>query len=486
MHRNRNLCMNEPEFFAPQESLVQIHNTALRILSELGIHTNHSAIRDRLAAMGCRVDGARVFMPPEMVSEVVCSIPNSFRLFGRDPQTSVCVDAFGKTLFTNSGIFPNIYDFEGGFVRRSTLKDVETSTRLMDALANEDVIYVSLLDATEVPSHMATVTDMAAALANTTKPLLGPGVTSRAEAEAIIAMARAVRGGDDRDLQRYPSCVPFIAPTTPLKFQTEIVDALVTIAEAGLPLAVITNPVMGTTAPFTIAGTVAVGHAEVLATAVLAHAVHPGLPILSCNTPSIADMRYLISTTGGPETGLMRRTIVELSRSLGIPSWEFGHTSSARLDLQAADEKSINALLIASARPAVLGGLGALANSTLTSFETMVLDNERFGALRRILDGVSIDEAHLAFRVVADQVAGMDVIAHPHTLANLRSGEVWMPTLASRRGLVNGNPEPGSTLEKARTEARRIMDEHVVASLPEGVQARILEIMDEYNSSQSR
>ena len=423
-------------------------------------------------------------MPSEIVSAVVNAIPKGFQVFGRDKKTSVRVEVFGRTLFTNSGIFANIYDFDSGVVRRSTRQDVETTTRVMDALANEEVIYVSLLDATEVPSYMVAVTDMAATVANTTKPLLGPGVRNRAEAEAIIAIARAVRGGDDRDLQMYPLCVPFVAPTTPLLFQDEIVDALIAVAEAGLPLAVITNPVMGTTAPFTIAGTVALGHAEVLATAVMAHAIHPGLPILSCNTPSIADMRFLTSTTGGPETGLMRRTIVEMLRIVGIPSWEFGHTSSARLDLQAADEKSINALLIASARPSVLGGLGSLANATLASYETMILDNERFGALRRILDGVSIDEAHLAFNVVADQVAGKDMISHAHTLEYLRSGEVWKPKLVGRRGLVNGNPEPGSALERARTEAKRIIDGHIVEPLPQAVQAKIMEIVEEFSVSQ--
>jgi len=35
------------------------------------------------------------------------------------------------------------------------------------------------------------------------------------------------------------------------------------------------------------------------------------------------------------------------------------------------------------------GGLGALANVTVTSYETIILDNERYGAIYRILRGVS-------------------------------------------------------------------------------------------------
>ena len=49
--------MNEPGFFSSKEDLMQIHNTSMRILSELGIVINHSGMRNRLADRGCRVDG---------------------------------------------------------------------------------------------------------------------------------------------------------------------------------------------------------------------------------------------------------------------------------------------------------------------------------------------------------------------------------------------------------------------------------------------
>ena len=205
----------------------------------------------------------------------------------------------------------------------------------------------------------------------------------------------------------------------------------------------------------------ALGHAEVLAIAVMAQAIKPGAPILSFNTPTIADMRTLASTTGGPETGMMRSLAVEVARYMGIPSWGHGHTSSARLDIQASDEKSINALLIAEARPSLLGGLGGLANVLLTSYETLVMDNERFGAFRRIVRGVATDDEHLAYSVIADAVQGKDLISHDHTLKHLRGGEVWKPKLARRQGLVNGQPESVSTLDRAHAEAKRIMDGHI-------------------------
>ncbi len=315
------------DFFTPTAGLEQIHQAALRILTEIGVETDHAEMRARLAGLGCRVTGARVTFPPELIATTVAAIPSSFRLYGRTPEINVRVDAAGPMLCTNTGILPNVSDPTSGTVRGATLADVAATTRILDALANVDIIYVSLLDATDQPPPLITLADFATTLANTTKPLIGPGVVNGVEAVAVVAMARALRGPE---LARYPVCVPFICPITPLRFPADLVDALTVVAQAGLPLEVIANPVMGVTAPYTIAGTVALGHAEVLAAAVMAHAVQPGLPILNGNTPSVADMRTLTSTTGGPETGLIRRTVAELSHHLGLPSCVHGHTSSTR------------------------------------------------------------------------------------------------------------------------------------------------------------
>jgi trimethylamine--corrinoid protein Co-methyltransferase len=465
------------------EKVQLIHETAARVLAEIGLRTDHVGMRDRLAELGCRVQGERVFFPPELVADTLQDIPASFTLYGRSRQDSITI-GLDKTYATNTGIFANIYDFETGQIRRATLQDVETTTRLLDAMDNVHAVYVSLVDATDLEPHMVTPGGFGAVLANTSKPLIGPGVTNRTEAETIIAMARALRGGEAEELKRFPLCVPFVCPVSPLYAPKDIVDALIVVAKAGLPLNVLPNPVMGLTSPYTIPSTIALGHAEVLALVVMAHAISPGLPILNQNSPSLADMRSLASTTGGPEVGLLRQTVVLLSRYLNIPVCAHGHTSSARLDFQAAEEKALNGLLIAGARPSILGGLGALANVTLTSYETILLDNERYGALFRILEGVQVDTDHLALEVIAELVEERTVLGSDHTLRHLYSGEVWQPTLATRQGLVGGSLVAETSLNRARTEAKKLMDTYHVDPLPVHVQSEIGHLLDAYRQSQ--
>jgi trimethylamine--corrinoid protein Co-methyltransferase len=475
----RGRTVTDKVFSTSKDDLELIHKTAIRILAEIGIRIDHAGVRDRLRDMGCRVEDGRLFIPPELVGATLHSIPDSFKLYGRS--TEDCIElGLNQIHCTNTGIFPYLYDFECGNIRPSTLEDVKTTTRLLDAMDNVDLVYVSLVDATDVAPHMVTVSDFAATLANTSKPLVGPGVTNHAEAQTIVAIARAMRNGDRAALEEFPICAPFVCPLSPLHFPEHIVSALMTVAEAGLPVILLPNPVMGLTAPYTVASTVALGHAEVLAMAVIAYTTSPGLPLLNQNSPSVADMRSLASTTGGPETGLIRQTVALLSRHIRIPVCIHASASSARPDFQAAEEKALNTLLLASARPSVLGGLGGLANVTVTSHETILLDNERYGAVRRILAGVQVDADHLALEVVAELVESGTVLGSEHTLRHLYSGEVWRPRLAIRQGLVGGAPVPETSLDRARAEAKKLIDTYQVEPLPDDIHSEIRRVLDNY------
>ena len=200
------------DFFTPTAGLEQIHQAALCILDEIGVEMDHVEMRERLAGLGCRVTGDRVTFPPEVIAATLAAIPPRFQLYGRTREMTVLVEADGPMLCTNTGILPNIYDLNTGIVRRATLADVAATTRVLDALPNVDIVYVSLLDATDQPAHLITLADLAAALANTTKPLIGPGVVNGAEAEAVVALARALRG---TELDALPALRPVHLPDHP-------------------------------------------------------------------------------------------------------------------------------------------------------------------------------------------------------------------------------------------------------------------------------
>ena len=71
--------MKNKGLLTTDEKLRLIHETALRVLAEIGIRTDHTDMRDLLAVMGCRVESERVFIPPELVAATLEAIPPSFR-----------------------------------------------------------------------------------------------------------------------------------------------------------------------------------------------------------------------------------------------------------------------------------------------------------------------------------------------------------------------------------------------------------------------
>ncbi|MCJ7623401.1 MAG: trimethylamine methyltransferase family protein, partial [Anaerolineaceae bacterium] len=137
--------------------LEKIHQTSIKILADLGIQLNHAVMRDRLAGLGCKVRSGRVYIPADLVAHTVEAIPSGFKLFGRDDQEGIDVGFDGPFLCTNTGVLPNIYDFESGVVRRSVQSDVATTARVLDALSELDIVYATLMDATDQPSHLITV-----------------------------------------------------------------------------------------------------------------------------------------------------------------------------------------------------------------------------------------------------------------------------------------------------------------------------------------
>jgi trimethylamine:corrinoid methyltransferase-like protein len=70
-------------------------------------------------------------------------------------------------------------------------------------------------------------------------------------------------------------------------------------------------------------------------------------------------------------------------------------------------------------------------------------------------------------------------LAQPHTLRNMR--RLWQPRFFGREMWEDweaaGKPEPR---ERARERLLRILEEHVPAPLPDGVEDRILEVIAEH------
>ena len=115
------------------EGLARLHDASLRILAGTGVDVGSTAICDRLAAAGARVEGARVRLPASLVESALAAAPRAYTLAARDPAWDLPLDGAHGYLSVD-GSAAEILDLETGARRPSTEADLAQVTRLADAL----------------------------------------------------------------------------------------------------------------------------------------------------------------------------------------------------------------------------------------------------------------------------------------------------------------------------------------------------------------
>ena len=116
-------------------------------------------------------------------------------------------------------------------------------------------------------------------------------------------------GGGMGALRLNPTLLLYSEPTTPLEHTETATGKLLFMAEHGLPIIHSPAPMMGGTAPMTLAGGLALGNAEVLSSLVIHQLKRPGAPFVYGVQAHHLDMRTTISVYGAPEYELARRCL---------------------------------------------------------------------------------------------------------------------------------------------------------------------------------
>jgi len=296
-----------------------IHQATLRILSEVGIVLTQSEARAILTGAGATVHDDRVLLPPDLVEQEVARCPKQVAIHGRREETILLGD--GDLHWHNLGGAPNVYDPRAGRHRRATLQDVRDSARLLDALESVTTI-TPFFTPHDVPGPLMSLAMYRHSLPCATKPVQGPGVQTAAEVCYAVRMA-AVIGPPAKVLSLG------ISPVSPLTFPDDVAEATIETARQAVPLGPLPCPTAGATAPMSLAGSLAQQNAEVLASAVLAQLVQPGLPIIYCGRLAMMEPRSGLSVWGGVELGLASAATVQIGHRYGLPVNVYGLSTNA-------------------------------------------------------------------------------------------------------------------------------------------------------------
>ncbi len=432
----------------------RLHLAGLAILERTGVRIDHAEARAILAAGGARVDDDRVRLPAAMVAEALASAPASFTLFDRLGRPAI--EWGGAASWFGPGsdcLF--VVDARTGERRLATSADQVQGLRLVDALP-EIAFAMSMFLPSDVDGRVADRHQAAAMLRGTTKPLVVVtyGVDGLRD---VVEMAQVVAGGP-AELAARPFVASYVNVTRGLHFNEDSVAKLLFLARQGLPALWIPVTSGGTTGPVTMAGTLAVDHAGVMAGVVLAQLVRPGTPVV---VPGFGGDGLDLRTTVDPYVGPDPKGAAQaLAHHVGLPMFSLGGASDAKVvDGQAAAEAALGILLEALAGGQVTHDLGYLESGLSGSLAQLALCDELVSWVRAAVSPPDLSDDALALDLIDRLGPDGSFLGDDHTLSRFRTR--WYPALFDRRNrsgwLAAGSQE---MTQRAADRADRLLASH--------------------------
>ena len=430
-----------------------VHAASLELLADPGVKLEHPQVLAAVLGAGGRPgrDAEVVRLPQELVAECLARCPRQVALADRR--------GGGRTLTATSApslwSCPGMYLYRRGQHRPFAARDMEETARLLDRLERVDVVFGLSLD--DVPPVRRDVVGLLHMAQNTTKHIRVLCFSPEGAA-ALVEMRRTV--GPDPWLS-----LGFTAHG-PLRWTWLALEIYRLTAGWGLPVTVNGEPMAGASGPVTLAGSAAVGNAEILAGLVVNQVLEPGRPCMyNLGLAHTLDMRTGIAVTGGPENALLARASAALGRFYGLPSASWVSTESMAPDAQAALEKMFGFQTHVDRGVSAIWGVGQLESELTFSPAQAVIDDEMLGYIARYRRGLSVGEGDLALDCTRRVGIAGSFMEDDHTLEHYR-GAFFEPRLLCRQRRAVWRDRGASDLAvRAETVAAELAAEPVDAGL---------------------
>ena len=370
------------------DQLTAIHASSLNVLDSVGIIVEEEHALNILEKAGALVDQRKrtARIPSPLVEEMIKKTPKSLILGAREPRYDLRIEKGSVHTRPASG-YTQILDSQGIF-RKATRKDLEDAITVTDSLENISFASTCILPS-DVPTELNDVFAVRIALALTEKHLFFSPLT-RKTFDFCVKMAAAVQGSEE-ELKKRP-LVSFIAATTsPLKLPREPALQLIECARMKVPVMLDSSPMCGATGPASLAGALVLQNSEDLAMNTLIQLVSPNSPITYGPRCAPLDMRTGMPSWGSVEMALLSAAGVQIAHYYGFPADTHGPTTNAKLlDEQAGFEKAICGIMPALAGSEIISGAGALESLSTSSIEQLVIDDEFYSMIFRLVSGLEV------------------------------------------------------------------------------------------------
>jgi len=459
-----------------QPFLERIVSEAMEVLSKVGIFVENKDALALLDDAGARVDrNQRVLLPEDLVWRCVRSAPSPIQIFDRQGQASMLLEGLNVHFDPGSAAL-KILDHRTGEARAPRTEDLVAFARLTDALPHYAAQSTGIVPA-DVPEQIADRYRLFIALLSSKKPVVTGTFT--VEGFAVMREMLCAVAGDAAKLRTQPMAIFDACPSPPLKWSNLTTQSLIDCARSGLPAELVSMPLLGATAPVSMAGALVQHTAENLSGVTIHQLAGPGSPIIYGGSPGAVDMRSGTIAMGSIEAMMLISSYAQIGRFFGLPTHGYLCMSDTKVvDAQAGLESGMGAMMAALSGVNVVSGAGMLEFENCQSLEKLVIDNEICGMTKRLVKGIISREERLAEDLFGDLTDGQLFLTSLRTVAYMRE-EVSSPSSAiDRQPRELWQTKGGKdALQHAHGLVNDLLAKHKPEALPDDVRAELVRIM---------
>ncbi|MBC6416976.1 MAG: trimethylamine methyltransferase family protein [Rhodospirillales bacterium] len=418
------------------EQMQALHDTSMRVLSELGIRVIGDRVLDLFDKAGASVnrDTSVVRMDEDFVMHAIETVPATFTLTARTPEKRLTLGGNCLCFGLVAGP-PNVSDRING--RRSgNLADYENFIRLAHHFNAIHIVGNQVTSPMELPAnnrHLDTY------FANLTLSDLSFHCTAIGRGRALdgIEMMAISRGITVEEMAQDPGVITIISVNSPRLFDKEMGLGLIAMAEHRQPVTVTPFTLMGAMTPVTLPAALAQQNAEALFGVALTQLVNPGTPAMYGAFTSNVNMRTGAPAFGTPENTKANMIAGQLARRYSLPYRTSNANASNAVDLQAAYETGM------ATWGAVMGGgnmvyhaAGWLEGGLTASYEKLILDVEILQNMMEFLAPVGFTQDDLGFEAIKSVETGGHFFGSDHTMARYETA-FYQPMLSDWSNFEN-------------------------------------------------
>jgi len=454
------------------EQLERFKSATLTILEEVGIHCPSKKALNIYAEHGAQVDfeSQIVKLPPDVVMEAMSHAPRYYTMGARSPAHDLNLDGTAMYCATD-GCGTETIDFETRQRRASVKDDTAKMARVTDYLSSL-AFYWPIVSAQDYPAT-APLHELDASFNNTVKHVQSETLMGEKMGRYAVEMAQVV-AGDEATLRQRPPLSSLICTIAPLAQDVGGIESALVFAEAGLPVGFMSMANTGSTAPATIAGTIAVADAEIVAAMALIQMAYPTAPVYHSLMPGMMHPRTGAYLGSAWEGGVFNTVGVELAHTWGVPTLIGIFGPDAEVPGWQSATEAGNILLLCALCGAETGsGMGLLESCTLLYPEVTLLDTDIYHRVRLYAAGLDVSPGDFALDVIKAVGPRGNYLTQKHTRDNLRQRQ--FSDLVAQPKAGGGYRDP---IEVAREKVDWILEHHHPEPLEEAKQAELKRILE--------